>query len=299
MEDIQGVTVTEKISSRSTTLSRDPSVELIYNAHGTEDDVKVTTAVAQKAPTAYRGLKRTAIDVKPVDYKVWEATVSYSLDEDERFQTDISWTTTGRTQKVYRSYATESTIDFDGNPWQDPPDFNRLINCSPEGVEGVEVTIPQLNFTESHKYEPEEVTQELISGLMAGTGSINDKTFRGFSAGEVLFMGISGNTSNDIVTINFEFAVSRSWSWTHNGNIYNIEGWNYLWYFFVPQMDLTTGFVIQLPAAAYEERVYPYRDFSNLVPDVVGIPNNPLPGGGSPPEPTPAPPAIEIPDLIA
>jgi len=294
MVDITGVTVTENISSRSTNLSRDPSVELVYNAHGTEDDIKVTTAVAQEAPAVYRGLKRSSIDVKPVDYKVWEATVNYSLDEDERFQTDISWTTTGKTQKIFRSYNTESTIDFGGNPWQGAPDFGGLINCTSEGVEGVEITLPVLNFTESHKYKPSEVDSNLIQSLSQATGSINSDGFRNFTAGEVLFKGISGNTSNDIVTINFEFAVAESWTWTHNNVPHVIEGWNYLWYFNIPQMDLHTGYTVQVPMAAYEERVYPYSIFSQFVPSLVGIPDNPLPGNKETeeavPVPAPAPP---------
>jgi len=294
MVDITGVTVTENISSRSTNLSRDPSVELVYNAHGTEDDIKVTTAVAKEAPAVYRGLKRSSIDVKPVDYNVWEATVNYTLDEDARFQTDISWTTTGKTQKIFRSYATESVIDFDRNPWQQPPNFNGLINCTTEGVEGVEVTLPVLNFTESHKYSPDQVDTNLIQKLSQATGSINDRNFRNFTAGEVLFKGISGNTSNDIVTINFEFAVAETWTWTNDGKLYTIEGWNYLWFFNIPQMDLATGYTIQIPMAAYEERVYPYTTFGNFVPDLVGIPSNPLPGNAendeAVPVPAPAPP---------
>ena len=303
MVDISGVTVTEKITSRSTNLSRDPSVELIYNAHGTEDDIKVTAAIAQKAPAVYRGLKRSSIDVKPVDYNVWEATVTYSLDEDERFQTDISWSTTGKTQKIFRSYNTESTLDFDRNPWQDPPDFDRLINCTPEGVEGVEITLPVLNFTESHKYKPSEVTSDLIQKLSQATGSINSEKFRNFTKGEVLFKGISGNTSNDIVTISFEFAVAESWTWTHGENLYSIEGWNYLWYFNIPQMDLRTGYTVQVPMAAYEEQVYPYIKFESFVPSLVGIPDNPLPGNKETeeavPVPAPAPPIQTPGDEIA
>ena len=294
MVDISGVTVTEKITSRSTNLSRDPSVELIYNAHGTEDDIKVTTAIAQKAPAVYRGLKRSSIDVKPVDYNVWEATVTYSLDEDERFQTDISWSTTGKTQKIFRSYKTESILDFDRNPWQDAPVFDRLINCTPEGVEGVEITLPVLNFTESHKYKPSQVTSDLIQKLSQNTGSINNANFRNFTPGEVLFKGISGNTSNDLVTISFEFAVAESWTWVHNGEAHIIQGWNYLWYFNIPQMDLRTGYTVQVPMAAYEEQVYPYSTFKDFVPSLVGIPDNPLPGNQETeeavPVPAPAPP---------
>jgi len=300
MVDTTGVTVTEKITSRSTTLSNDPSVELIYNARGTENDIAITTAVAKKAPSVYRGLKRSTIEVKPVDFEVWEATVTYSLEEEERFITDISWSTTGKTQKIFRSYKTESIFDFDRNPWQEPPVFDRLINCTPDSVEGVEITLPVLNFTESHKYTPSQVDADLIQKLMSATGTINDRNFRNFTKGEVLFKGISGNTSTDIITINFEFSVAESWNWTHEGETRTIEGWNYLWYFNIPQMDLRTGYTVQVPMAAYEERVYPYSNFGVFVPDRVGIPNNPLPGNSENEDDAPAPrPPAQTPDQIA
>ena len=48
-----------------------------------------------------------------------------------------------------------------------------------------------------------------------------------------------------------------------------------MWFFNVPQMDLSTGMTFQVPMAAYEEQVYYYADWEGEIPDRVNLPANP------------------------
>ena len=47
-----------------------------------------------------------------------------------------------------------------------------------------------------------------------------------------------------------------------------------MWFFNLPQMDLVTGLTFQVPMAAYEEQVYYYGVWDNVIPERVGLPTN-------------------------
>jgi len=269
------VKITEKVTSGNTVLSSTaPTTTKIYNVWGTTDEADVIKEVEKEAPTAHRGLLRASIECDPQDHEFWEVTVEYSLEESLRYVTDVSWTTTGKTQTRFRSLNTETAIDFDRNPWTSPPDFDGLINVSEDGPAGVDVVVPTLSFTETHKFNPVDITEEKIAGWSNLTGTINNTAFRGFKKGEVLFKGVSGQTNADLVSLTFEFDVARTWYWSQNGSIKTIEGWNYMWFFNLPQMDLVTGLTFQVPMAAYEEQVYYYGVWDNVIPERVGLPPN-------------------------
>jgi len=270
------VTITEKVTSGNTVLnSTDPTTTKIYNVWGTSLEGDVISKVEETAPSAHRGLLRASITCDPQDHNFWEVTVEYSLEESLRYVTDVSWSTTGKTQTRYRSLNTETKIDFDRNPWQDPPDFDGLINVTEDGPDGVDVIVPTLSFTETHKFNPVDITEDKIADFSNLTGTINLNPFRGFGKGEVLFKGVSGQTNADLVSLSFEFDVARTWYWTHEGSTRTIEGWNYMWFFNVPQMDLSTGMTFQVPMAAYEEQVYYYANWKEVIPDRVNLPANP------------------------
>jgi hypothetical protein len=269
------VKITEKVTSGNTVLnSTDPTTTKIYNVWGTSSEADVISKVEEEAPTSHRGLLRASIECDPQDHNLWEVTVEYSLEESLRYVTDVSWSTTGKTQTRFRSLRTETSIDFDRNPWTNPPNFDGLINVSEDGPAGVDVVVPTLSFTETHKFNPVDVTEEKIAGWSNLTGTINNTAFRGFKKGEVLFKGVSGQTNADLVSLTFEFDVARTWYWNHNGSIKTIEGWNYMWFFNLPQMDLATGLTFQVPMAAYEEQVYYYGVWDNVIPERVGLPPN-------------------------
>jgi hypothetical protein len=96
---------------------------------------------------------------------------------------------------------------------------------------------------------------------------VNGSGFKGFTKGEVLFLGASGSKRGlEDWEITFRFAASPNVTGLSLGSITGIakEGWNYLWVRFTDDEDATAKALIKRPIAAYVEQVYPYGNFSGL-----------------------------------
>ena len=153
----------------------------------------------------------------------------------------------------------------------DAPDFNGAIEVDNEGnVNGVDVTMPVLNFTETHTMAGSRVTTSYKKSVAALTGTVNRSSFRGFAAGEVLFLGASGQKRSKKASapweITFRFAVSPNQSSLSVGKlkVSNKKGWDYLWVRYADKVADNKKNVIKEPVAAYVEQVYPEGDFGNL-----------------------------------
>ena len=73
------VTISERATSRRSTMSESPSVDLEYVIDGTFDDFQVKGLMLSTAPTSYDGLPLNSITIKPMERPdLWEATASYA-----------------------------------------------------------------------------------------------------------------------------------------------------------------------------------------------------------------------------
>ena len=185
-------------------------------------------------------------------------------DEDEE-TTSFAFDTGGGTMHRNQSLKTVSKVP------NDAPDFNGAIEVDNEGnVNGVDVTMPVLNFTETHTMNGSRVTTSYKKSVAALTGTVNRSGFRGFSAGEVLFLGASGTKRskkpNAPWEITFRFAVSPNQSGLQVGKlkVSQKKGWDYLWVRYADKVADNKKNVIKEPVAAYVEQVYPDGDFGNL-----------------------------------
>ena len=185
-------------------------------------------------------------------------------DEDEE-TTSFAFDTGGGTMHRNQSLKTVSKVP------NDAPDFNGAIEVDNEGnVNGVDVTMPVLNFTETRTMNGSRVTTSYKKTVAALTGTVNSSSFRGFSAGEVLFLGASGTKRskkpNAPWEITFRFAVSPNQSSLQVGKlkVSNKKGWDYLWVRYADKVAENRKNVIKEPVAAYVEQVYPTGDFGNL-----------------------------------
>ena len=185
-------------------------------------------------------------------------------DEDEE-TTSFAFDTGGGTMHRNQSLKTVSKVP------NDAPDFNGAIEVDNEGnVNGVDVTMPVLNFTETHTMNGSRVTTSYKKTVAALTGTVNSSGFRGFSAGEVLFLGASGTKRskkpNAPWKITFRFAVSPNKSSLQVAKLKvpNKRGWDYLWVRYADKVAENRKNVIKEPGAAYGEQLYPTGDFGNL-----------------------------------
>ena len=245
---------------------------LVFEA--ADEDAALAAARTKAASRTVSGMVLDELEVtERVNKDTWKVKAIYKdedsddpgdPDEDEE-TTSFAFDTGGGTMHRNQSLKTVSKVP------NDAPDFNGAIEVDNEGnVNGVDVTMPVLNFTETHTMNGSRVTTSYKKTVAALTGTVNSSGFRGFSAGEVLFLGASGTKRskkpNAPWEITFRFAVSPNQSSLQVGKLKvpNKKGWDYLWVRYADKVAENRKNVIKEPVAAYVEQVYPTGDFGNL-----------------------------------
>jgi hypothetical protein len=259
------VAVLEKWESRETTEGESPSIDLIYIVRGTDDDLAAKAALFSASPVLYDGLIRQSLHIERSAEEVWEGSVRYGLKEPpETGDSSYQFDTGGGTQHITQSL---ETVSKHAPPEQVAPDFKGAIGVTHDNVEGVDITVPVYNFSETHYVATALVTGAYKATLFFLTGKVNESAFRGYSAGEVLFLGASGaKRGEDDWEITFRFAASPNVTGLTVGDIVGIDkkGWEYLRVRYADDEDAAAKVLVKKPIAAYVERVYENGDFSGL-----------------------------------
>lgn len=257
------VTVHEKWESRETTEGESPSIDLIYIVRGTDNDLVAKSALAASSPVYYDGLVRQTLHIERTAELVWEGSVRYGqLAPSDTGDSSFSFDTGGGTTHVTQSLQTMGSY---APPGKTAPDFQGAIGATTDSVEGTDITVPIYNFTETHYIPVGLVTGAYKATLFFLTGKVNGASFKGFAAGEVLFLGASGSLrGEDDWEITYRFAASPNVSGLVVGPITGIDkrGWDYLWVRYADAED--ENVLVKQPIAAYVERVYADGDFSAL-----------------------------------
>jgi hypothetical protein len=145
-------------------------------------------------------------------------------------------------------------------------------------VNGVDIVVPALQWSENYDVPARFVTDAYIRNIAILTGKVNAAEFRGFDAGEVLFVGATGShdwdteKGNSPCPLTFRFVASpnRGVGMTMEsmsvGDITGIEkmGHEYLWVRYSADVDATKQQVVRHPVAVYVNKVYEDGDFSLL-----------------------------------
>lgn len=259
------ILVTENWDSRPTTLGEDASVELRYTIRGTADDVAAHTALLATAPELYGGLPRRSSHIEPISDDAWEGSVYYGTQEPrETGSSSFSFDTGGGSQHVTQSLGTVAAY---APPGKTAPNFRGAIGVTQDSVEGVDITVPVYNFSETHYLPVGAVTGAYKAALFSLTGTVNNGSFKGFAPGEVLFLGASGSQrGHDDWEIGFKFAASPNATGLTIGDItgVNKKGWEYLWVRYADMEDVSAKVLVKRPVAVYIEQVYPYGNFAGL-----------------------------------
>jgi len=248
-----------------------------YLIRGTASDTAAKTALLAEAAATYEDLpideSRTEIEPVHVDSDnaaacIWHGTVWYarssnSSEPPETGESTFSFETGGGTQHITQSL---STINSYGTS---PEDYKGAIGVEGEGkdinVQGCDITVPVYNFSETHYLSNATVDSAYKSTLYSLTVKVNNAGFKGFDAGEVLFLGASGSKRGDEDwEITFRFAASPNKTGLSAGDISGIakKGWEYLWIRYGLK-EGSSAYIVQ-PIAAYVEQVYESGDFSGL-----------------------------------
>ena len=262
-------TLHELFAGRTETLGDKPKAEIAYVVLGAVDEAEVRTLALAQIPTAYQGMYRKTVTLdERLNASTWKVVAAYEAPEPQQQdnpEPTFAFDTGGGTQHVTQSIQTIGRYGPSASTA-----LGGAIGYDGQNVAGVDITIPVYQFSETHYLAPSYVTQGYKTTLMGLTGAVNSATFRGFQAGEVLFMGASGTRrgvdTDDRWEIAYKFAASPNQSGMSVGSISSIQkrGWDYLWVQYGDDVDATAKVLIKKPIAVYVEQVYPFASFAGL-----------------------------------
>lgn len=265
--------ISESVESRKFTLGGNAVRELVYNIFDAADEDEAATILGANAPSTYLGLSLDSLNADPIGPTTWKGYARYIRLSSNNEQ---SFSTKGRTKRVTQSIV---TVGAYAPPGMEAPDFYGAIGVSDDKVEGVEVPDKSFSFSETHYFDPEEVTDAFKRTLADLTGTMCDASFRSWALGEVLLLGVEGTQRGDEKwAIKFDFDVqpnqydieiggAYSDGYIHgDGSIIGISklGWDYVWVRYAEFEDSFAYSLVKRPVAAYVERVVEFGDFSLL-----------------------------------
>jgi hypothetical protein len=239
----------------------------VFDAGSEEDAVQ---AVYQEASASFNGLALESVEIdERINESTFKVVVQYretdsgsSQDLDDESEPAYSFDTGGGTQHITQS------IDTVGKYPSDAPDLGGAIGYDGEKVAGVDIVQPVSNFAETHYLKDSKFTTSYKKGVAKITGTMNNGSFRGYSAGEVLFLGANGNKRGDssLWEVTYKFAVSPNRSNFSVGSISVSRkyGWDYMWVRYADEVDDDKKTIVKKPIAVYIERVYMISNFGAL-----------------------------------
>ncbi len=215
------ITVTEDMKSRSSEDSKNASQTRVYSAKGSADVNEIITAVKAEASTTAtvgaRTLPRLKVIPQPVFVDIdaplrsrWAVTVKYGRSQKEEPATGestYSFDTSGGMQHITQAIAT-TAYDKDGATTSKT---GKTIGLTKDGVAGVDIPVGQFAWSETHYLPNATVTESYKQTLADMVGSVNDDTFRGRAAGEVMCLAPTGTTrGTEDWAITFNFVVIKN-----------------------------------------------------------------------------------------
>lgn len=259
-----------------------------YKIFGTADDTVLHAAINaeisangkywQYPGVAGMQLMAESYSVSYLGDNAWQLQISYEkAGAEDSSQTDPlkrarSFDTTGATQHKTQAYSESAFASGSAvAPFQ-----WRAIGVDANGVNGVDVVSPQLQWQETYDVPNAYVTNAYIRGVAALTGTVNNASFRGFAAGEVLFVGCSGSQEWDDEkgkgpwSLSYRFVASPNAGSGESapqiiiGDIVvsQKKGHEYLWVRYEDSVSDNT--LLKKPKAVYVNQVYREDSFSAL-----------------------------------
>ena len=214
----------------------------------------------------------------------WQLEVTYTKDgaeseeQPEPLKRSRSFDTSGATQHITQALAVGEgeAPEFEFRYPASAANQSGAIGVDNDSVNGVDIIVPQLTWTETYDVQDQFITTDYIKALSSATGSVNDADFRSFAAGEVLFTGASGSQQWDSDkgdgpwNLSYKFVASANYGDDQTmpaikiGDISDIakDGHDYLWVRYEDSVD--SNALIKTPKAVYVNRVYRRTDFSQL-----------------------------------
>lgn len=222
------------------------------------------TAVHATAPSSIGDLERVDDDTRVVEIaeEKWQATVTWRLVEPS---SGLNYSFTIGGNSFFREFPISQTGYWSGVSWS-ADDVG--INYDGEKVNGVTLPPrPGFEFTIERRKTVADVDTAYVTAVSDLLFTVNDASFEGFAAGEVIFLGLTGSRVGESEwTLYYKFGRSKNETGLSVDTITGInkEGWEYLWVLYLPEEDATRKYLATKPYAAYVAQVFEDGDFTDL-----------------------------------
>jgi hypothetical protein len=268
----------------------------VFNVIGTSDENVLHASANQAISSLYPYWQypgRPQVKLRAESYSVeyqgdgcWKVTIAYEkIGADDASQIAPlkrarSFDTSGGTRHVTNALDMNNgdvgERKYGPGGLDDAASFKGAINVDDNGVNGVDIVVPALSWTESYDVPSGYVTNDYIKNIASLTGSVNKAAFRSFQPGEVLFVGASGTHEWDEQrgygpwSLSFKFVANPNVGQTlpkaKIGDIANVEAYGHevVWVRYATDADAAKNQLVRLPVAVYCNRVYPDGDFSKI-----------------------------------
>src|SRR5262252_4345036 len=259
------LTFEEYPDSRSIT-AIPPTMTLRFKAAG-EQNESIVAAMAESMtgvlfPSPFGLLYRQDIKITPDGASQYFVEVPYAQKKKNAGEWTFTFDTTGATIKLKCGKQHIQTVWASGSGPADP--HAGAIGVKPDGdCDGADITIPCLKINVQFRHPIGVITMAQAKALAAATGHTNLNPYLSHNAGELLFLGATGQDGTNTETeVAYQFASSSNVTGLSFGSIagVNKKGWEFAWVEFKPGID--TGHPATKPIAVHIERVYDPIDFA-------------------------------------
>ena len=249
------------------------SIEVQYLVFGVTTEEEALTAVHGKAPAESKGLPLDSIEIDTREtndtfrvnaiYREEEVDVGDSGGDDDDETPTESFDCGGGTKhllysfgqkKVYGDKDAGGAIGWNGKSGDD---------CE---IAGVDVPTAQLRETYTKPMKISKLTTAFKRKVAALVGKVNSGSFKGWNAGEVMFLGMSYSTPSKKakkVTVSFNFAIQPNETGVKvAGKSVSKKGFEYVWA--ISKTVASSGTPKLEVEGIYVDQVCEYASFSGL-----------------------------------
>lgn len=246
--------------------------------YGVDEILDAFADASALAPQVLFGLLRADVSVEPFENSETDWTILFSYNREgwsqqtggafgEASQAEFEFDASYETTKITTALA-QSAIGSAA------PDFGLSLNVNEDGeVEGTEIPTPTLTFSETHFFQPSQLTPGFLNSLFVNIGKTNLNTFRGFDRGEVQYLGTRFKTKGrEPIGLDMKFRASINLSNINAGtdtagNTLTVplkRAWEYMWKKCVKKKDSTKPALVPVPIGVYVATVVKEVNFSFL-----------------------------------
>lgn len=249
--------------------------EIPYKGSGTGSVADAEVALALAAPATLNGRILDYVHADEIGGGRWEGFAKYKSAETGGSVGAVlfSFNTSGGTKHYTQSKGTKG---YGITPESVPENLYGTIGGLSDGTPaGVEVVFPQFEFQLTVYRSADATGDAYVAEVAYLTGKVNSKPFRGFQAGEVLFLGAQGaKRSGGDWEISLKFAASPNrtnvkFGTDSTGTTYlilvpTIGGWEYPDVHYT-KWDSPQHVTIDKPSAVYIHKIYDEADLTPLL----------------------------------